>query len=88
MTLPDDLAEALEAYVQAQEAPPSLTAVLQAALRDYLRERGFLRAHRPLKISPKGNSGRRDVSENHDAYLGRNEMMRAVLPTKGRYTRS
>jgi len=27
MTLPDDLAEAVEAYVQAQEAPPSLTAV-------------------------------------------------------------
>jgi hypothetical protein len=69
MTLPDDLAEAVDAYVQAQEAPPALTTVVQAALREYLRERGFLRAHRPLKIKPKGNSGRSDVSENHDAYL-------------------
>lgn len=69
MTLPDDLAEAMEAYVQAQEAPPSITAVLQAALRDYLRKRGFLRGHRPLKITPKENSGRSDVSEYHDAYL-------------------
>jgi hypothetical protein len=69
MTLPDDLAEAVDAYVQAQEAPPALTTVVQAALREYLRERGFLRAHRPLKITPKGNSGRSDVSENHDAYL-------------------
>jgi hypothetical protein len=25
--------------------------------------------HRPLKISPKGNSGRSDVSQNHDLYL-------------------
>jgi len=69
MTLPDDLAQAVDAYVQAQEAPPALTAVVQAALREYLRERGFLRTHRPLKITPKGNSGRTDVSENHDAYL-------------------
>lgn len=69
MTLPDDLAQAVDAYVQAQEAPPALTTVVQAALREYLRERGFLRAHRPLKITPKGNSGRSDVSENHDAYL-------------------
>jgi len=69
MTLPDDLAQAVEAYVRAQEAPPALTAVVQAALREYLRERGFLRTRRPLKITPKGSSGRSDVSENHDAYL-------------------
>ncbi|HKH98037.1 MAG TPA: hypothetical protein VJ999_02930 [Candidatus Sulfotelmatobacter sp.] len=69
MTLPDDLAKAVEEYVQAQEAPPALTTVVQAALREYLRERGFLRAYRPLKITPKGNSGRSDVSENHDLYL-------------------
>jgi metal-responsive CopG/Arc/MetJ family transcriptional regulator len=44
MTFPDDLAQAVEEYVRAQEAPPALTAVVQAALREYLRERGFLRA--------------------------------------------
>lgn len=70
MTLPDDLAEAVDKYLRAQEAPPALTVVVQAALREYLRERGFLRPYRPLKItpSPRG-SGRRDVSQNHDAYF-------------------
>jgi Arc/MetJ-type ribon-helix-helix transcriptional regulator len=70
MTLPDDLAKAMDEYVQAQEAPPALTTVMQAALREYLRERGFLREYRPLKITPaKKGSGRSDVSINHDLYL-------------------
>jgi hypothetical protein len=70
MTFPDDLAEALDDYVRAQDAPPALTTVVQAALRDYLRERGYLRPHRPLKITPAPHgSGRRDVSENHDKYF-------------------
>ncbi len=33
MTLPDDLAEAVDNYLQAQEVPPKLTTVVQAALR-------------------------------------------------------
>jgi hypothetical protein len=70
MTLPDDLAEAMDNYLQAQEAPPALTAVVQVALREYLGERGFLRTRRPLKIRPaKRGSGRSDVSANHDLYL-------------------
>jgi len=69
MTFPDDLAEAVENYVRAQETPPALTTVMQAALREYLRERGFLRTYRPLKITPVGRSGRSDVSVNHDLYL-------------------
>lgn len=70
MTLPDDLAEAVDNYMQAQDAPPALTTVVQAALREYLRERGFLRPYRPLKITPaRRGSGRRDVSENHDLYF-------------------
>jgi hypothetical protein len=70
MTLPDDLAEAVESYQQAQEAPPSLTTVVQAALRQYLGERGFLRKHRTLIITPaKKGSGRQDVSQRHDHYL-------------------
>ena len=61
MTLPDDLAKAMDEYIQAQEAPPALTTVMQAALREYLRERGFLRQYRPLKITPakKGSGARR-----------------------------
>jgi Arc/MetJ-type ribon-helix-helix transcriptional regulator len=69
ITLPDDLAKAVDDYVQAQEVPPALTAVVQAALREYLQQRGFLRTYRRLKITPKGNSGRSDVSQNHDLYL-------------------
>jgi hypothetical protein len=70
MTFPDDLAKAMDDYLQSQDAPPSLTTVMQAALREYLRERGFLREFRPLKITPaKKGSGRSDVSQNHDLYL-------------------
>lgn len=70
MTFPDDLAKAMDDYLQSQDAPPSLTTVMQAALREYLRERGFLREFRPLKITPaKKGSGRSDISENHDLYL-------------------
>jgi len=60
MTLPDDLAEAVDNYQRAQEAPPALTTVVQAALRQYLSERGFLRARRTLKIRPakKGSIGK------------------------------
>jgi hypothetical protein len=70
VTIPDDLAEAVEAYVRAQEAPPPLTAVVQAALRHYLTERGYLRAGAPLRIVPaRRGSGRHDVSREHDRYL-------------------
>lgn len=69
MTFPDDLSHAVESYMQAQETRPALTTVVQVALREYLRERGFLREYRPLRITPKGTSGRSDVSINHDDYL-------------------
>jgi hypothetical protein len=70
MSFPDDLSKALDEYVNSQEAPPSLTAVIQVALRQYLEERGFLTKRRPfdIRVSPKG-SGRRDVSQEHDRYL-------------------
>ncbi len=70
MTLPDDLAEAVESYRRAQEAPPSLTTLVQAALRQYLSDRGFLRTRRALQIAPaQKGSGHIDVSEQHDRYL-------------------
>jgi Arc/MetJ-type ribon-helix-helix transcriptional regulator len=70
VTIPDDLAKAVESYVRAQGEPPPLTAVVQAALRQYLTERGYLRAGRPLRINPAPRgSGRRDVSQAHDRYL-------------------
>jgi metal-responsive CopG/Arc/MetJ family transcriptional regulator len=70
VSIPDDLAKAVESYVHAQDAPPPLTAVVQAALRQYLTERGYLRRRKPLRINPATRgSGRRDVSQAHDRYL-------------------
>ena len=70
VTIPDDLAKAFDSYVRAQEARPPLTAVVQAALRQYLTERGYLRPAGPLRITPvKRGSDRRDVSQAHDRYL-------------------
>ena len=74
ITFPDDLAEAVEDYVRAQETPPALTKLMQTALREYLRERGFLRTYRPLKITPAPRgSGQSDVSVNHDRYFAEDE---------------
>lgn len=70
VTIPDDLQEAVEHYVRAQEARPALTAIIQTALRQYLTERGYLRPTGPLRITPaRKGSGRRDVSRAHDRYL-------------------
>jgi hypothetical protein len=70
MTLPDDLAKAMDKYLASQDAAPSLTTVVQAALRQYLGERGFLRTRRTLAITPAAKgSGRSDVSQRHDRYL-------------------
>jgi hypothetical protein len=70
MTLPDDLAEAVDNYQQAQEVPPALTTIVQVALRQYLGERGFLRKHQTPEITPaRKGSGLRDGSHEHDRYL-------------------
>jgi len=39
ITLPDDLEAEVDSYLAEQEAPPSLTALVQAALRRFLGER-------------------------------------------------
>ena len=60
----------MDSYIRAQEAPPPLTAVVQAALRQYLTEHGYMRVRKPLRISPATRgSGRRDLSQAHDRYL-------------------
>ena len=69
ITFPDDLAEAVEQYVKAQDAPPAMTTVVQTALREYLQERGFLRTYRQLRLRSLGSGGRSDVSIDHDLYL-------------------
>ncbi len=75
ITIPDDLDTQLNAYLAAQEAPPSLAAVVQAALRGYLREQGlkkrqFQLPQGPLRITPAAaGSGMKDVSIEHDREL-------------------
>jgi metal-responsive CopG/Arc/MetJ family transcriptional regulator len=70
VTIPDDLAKAVDTYIDDQEAPPALTSVVQAALRQYLTQRGYLQARGALRITPASQgSGRRDVSANHDSYF-------------------
>ena len=70
VTIPDDLADAVESYVRDQEARPPLTAVVQAALRQYLALRGYLRPAGPLRIRPaRRGSGHRDISQEHDRYF-------------------
>jgi hypothetical protein len=72
ITMTDELERAITAYQQDQEVPPALTAIAQAALREYLAERGYLSPHRALRITPATRgSGERDVSEEHDRYLAR-----------------
>jgi Arc/MetJ-type ribon-helix-helix transcriptional regulator len=70
ITLPDDLEQALERFVDEQEVPVQLTAVVQAAVREYLGERGYLETSSPLRIRPAGRgSGQKDVSISHDRNL-------------------
>ena len=70
VTIPDDLAQAVENYARTQEVRPPLTAIVQVALRRYLSERGYLPARGRLQIKPaRRGSGKRDVSEAHDRYL-------------------
>jgi hypothetical protein len=78
ITIPDDLEAELERYLAAQDAPPSLTAVVQVALRNHLRDeqlrlRGYVPPSEPFWMEPleeKDDEGEPDVSINHDAYLG------------------
>ena len=75
ITLPDDLNDQLETYLAGQEAPPSLTSIVQAALRRFLAEQQLARwqyqpPNRPLHFTPSPvGSGRSDVSLDHDRYL-------------------
>jgi hypothetical protein len=70
ITLPDDLEQALERFVDEQAVPVQLTAVVQAAVREYLGERGYLEIASPLRIRPaERGSGQKDVSISHDRHL-------------------
>jgi metal-responsive CopG/Arc/MetJ family transcriptional regulator len=83
ISLPDDVAKAVDNYLQAQEVRPALTTLMQTALREYLSARGFPQVRRPLK-TPRRTSGVSDVSVNHDYYLARDsrKVGRKAAPPK------
>lgn len=70
VTISDELEANLDAYIRQQEVSPALTAVVQAALQEFLAKRGFVSGARRLRITPAGKgSGAKDVSAHHDRYL-------------------
>lgn len=70
VTISADLEKALDVYSSRQEVAPTFTALVQAALREYLARRGAAAPERPLRITPaiKG-SGKSDVSQRHDEHF-------------------
>jgi hypothetical protein len=74
ISIGDDLETALDSYVSQQEVTPTLTSVVQAALREYLARRGAAPPGSGLRVSPaKKGSGRSDVSRRHDRYFAGHE---------------
>jgi hypothetical protein len=70
ISISSDLEKALDRYIKQQDAPPALTAVVQAALREYLAHRGLVSPAEFLKITPASKgSGKTDVSLHHDRYF-------------------
>lgn len=75
ITIPEELEAELDVSLAEQEPQPSLTGVIQTALRLFLekrkwKERGYRapQSHLRIPVTEKGSS-RKDISENHDKYL-------------------
>ena len=73
ITLPDDLEAEVEAYLAEQEAPPSFTALVQAALRRFLGERRFHRKDgTPRAESDRSGPESSEIAEEPAVYeIGR-----------------
>lgn len=75
ITIPDDLEAELGSYMEAQDAAPSLTGIVETALRRFLAEkrlesRQYRPPRRPFSITPaEQGSGHHDISLDHDRYL-------------------
>lgn len=71
ISIPPDLEAALRAYQRnAEPAPPTLSGIVEAALREFLGQRGFLELGRGLRLTPAPRgSGLSDVSTDRDRYL-------------------
>lgn len=72
ITIPDDLDSRIKEYTQGREDDTSLSAVVQAALEEYLDSHERSSARWLLDFTPieeKDDAGEPDVSINHDKYL-------------------
>ncbi|MFN0164790.1 MAG: hypothetical protein ACKV22_00040 [Bryobacteraceae bacterium] len=72
VTLDSELDKSLREYLNWQEAPPTLTALMHVALSEFLSRRGFSAPAPGLEITPaRRGSGSSDVSLHHDQYLAK-----------------
>ena len=70
ITISGDLEKALQSYTSRLEVAPTFTALVQAALREYLARRGAAAPAHPLRITPAAKgSGKSDISQKHDRYF-------------------
>lgn len=75
ITIPDELEDDLDQYMSRHNPAPSFTALVQAALREFLRQdelaiRGFGPPKGRFEIPPApAHDGPTDVSREHDRYL-------------------
>jgi hypothetical protein len=75
ITIPDDLEQQLNAWLQAQEARPSLTAVVQTALKRFLEAQQleamqYAPPSRPFSVTTaRVGSGATDISTEHDRHI-------------------
>lgn len=77
ITLGEELEGTLESYRHDQEFPPSLAALMQAALTEYLAQRGY--------SSPEksGNSSGRAIYEDAPSLRGEKTASEVVLEDRG-----
>ena len=74
ITIGGELERALDSYTGSQEVAPTLTALVQAALREYLTRRGAMAPARSFHVTPaKRGSGKSDVSRRHDEHFAAKE---------------
>ncbi len=73
ITIPDDLESRIKEYARSQEDNTSLSAVVRAALEEYLDNHERSSASWLLSFTPieeKDDAGEPDVGVNHDTYRG------------------
>jgi hypothetical protein len=79
ITIPDDLESDLNSYFKTQDVAPSLTGLVETALRKFLEEKRFESVQyqaprKPFRPAPaEKGSGLHDVSVEHDRYFAEPE---------------